>query len=110
MLAFESARTLAAKLRAREIRCRELLESCIARSEAYEKTVNAIVVRDLARARERARAADKALDRGEHWGPPQGGPMTIKESSIWQEPRPPSASRSSVPTWQLPMPSSSTGS
>jgi amidase len=80
MLAFESATTLAAKLRAREIGCSELLEYFIARGDAYGSAVNAIVVRDLDKARERAVAADQALARGQTWGPLHGIPMTIKES------------------------------
>jgi amidase len=80
MLAFESATTLAAKLRAREIGCGELLDYFIARGNTYGSDVNAIVVRDLDKARQRAVAADQALARGETWGPLHGVPMTIKES------------------------------
>jgi amidase len=80
MLAFDSATTLAAKLRAREISCAELLDYFIARDDKYGSEVNAIVVRDLDRARQRAAAADRALAQGETWGPLHGVPMTIKES------------------------------
>src|SRR5690349_546065 len=80
MLAFQSATALAAKLRAREITSRELLEYFIARGDRYGSAVNAIVVRDLDHARQRALAADQALARGETWGPLHGVPMTIKES------------------------------
>lgn len=80
MLAFESATTLAAKLRAREIGCTELLEYFIARGDKYGRAVNAIVVQDLDRARQRAAAADQALAKGATWGPLHGVPMTIKES------------------------------
>jgi len=80
MLAFESATTLAAKLRAREIGSVELLDYFIARGEKYGSAVNAIVVRDLDKARERAASADQAIARGEIWGPLHGVPMTIKES------------------------------
>src|SRR6185437_734078 len=80
MLAFESASVLAAKLRAREIGCAELLDYFIARGDTHGSAVNAIVVRDLDRARQRAAAADQALARGESWGPLHGVPMTIKES------------------------------
>jgi len=52
----------------------------LARVEKYDPAINAVVVRDLARARERARAADDALGRGEVWGPLHGIPITIKES------------------------------
>ncbi len=80
VLAFQSATALAAKLRSREIGCRELLEYFIARGDKYGAAVNAIVVRDLERARRRAVEADEALSRGEAWGPLHGVPMTIKES------------------------------
>ncbi len=48
--------------------------------EKYNPRLNAIVVTDLDSARKRARAADRALAKGEVWGPLHGLPMTIKES------------------------------
>lgn len=48
--------------------------------ERYNPKLNAIIHLDRERARERARAADAALARGEVWGPFHGVPMTIKES------------------------------
>jgi len=80
MLAFQSATALAAKLRAREVGCRELLEYFIARGDRFGSAVNAIVVHALDKARQRATAADVALARGEAWGALHGVPMTIKES------------------------------
>ena len=79
-LAFESATALSAKLRAREIGCLELLEHHLARVERHNPALNAIVVLDVERARERARAADAALARGELWGVLHGLPMTVKEA------------------------------
>ena len=78
--AFESAVTLLERLRDRRIGSRELLEYFIGRVERYDSAVNAIVVRDFERARERADAADRAMQRGEPLGPLHGLPMTIKES------------------------------
>src|SRR5215475_5812632 len=52
----------------------------VARVERYDATINAVVVRDVDRARKRARAADRALHKGESWGPFHGLPMTVKES------------------------------
>jgi len=78
--AFESATTLLGRLRARKIGSRELLEYFIKRIERHDARVNAVVVRDLERARERADQADRALKRGESLGPLHGLPMTIKES------------------------------
>jgi amidase len=51
----------------------------IARIEALDPRLNAVVVRDFARAREAANAADAALARGER-RPLLGIPMTVKES------------------------------
>lgn len=79
-LAFRSAVDLAGEIRAKRIGCRELLEHYLARVERYNPRINAIIVTDLARARQRADAADAALARGEIWGPLHGVPMTIKES------------------------------
>ncbi|MEJ1976434.1 MAG: amidase family protein [Acetobacteraceae bacterium] len=75
-LAFASAGTLAAKIRTREIGCLELLDFYIARVNQFDGALNAVVVRDFDRARERARA----LDDGEPTGPLHGVPMTVKES------------------------------
>src|SRR5262245_40264499 len=77
---FRSARRLAADLRSRKIGCLELLDLYLSRVEKYDGAINAIVVRDVERARRRARAADRALGKGEIWGPLHGVPMTIKES------------------------------
>ena len=79
-LAFWSAKRLAAHIRRRKIGCLELLEHHLTRVEQYNPALNAIVVADFERARKRAKAADRALARGESWGPLHGVPMTIKES------------------------------
>ena len=78
--AFQSATSLAADLRERRIGCLELLDHFIARVERFNPDLNAIVVFDFERARERAREADAALARGEVWGPLHGLPMTVKDS------------------------------
>ncbi len=77
---FRSAKQLAADIRRKKIGCLELLDLYLARVDKYDGALNAVVVRDVERARTRARAADRALGRGEVWGPLHGGPMTIKES------------------------------
>jgi Asp-tRNA(Asn)/Glu-tRNA(Gln) amidotransferase A subunit family amidase len=77
---FRSATQLAADIRKKKIGCLELLELYLARVEKYDPALNAIVVRDLDRARQRARAADRAVAKGHLWGPLHGVPMTIKES------------------------------
>ena len=77
---FRSARQLAADIRRKKIGCLELLDLYLARGEKHDPAINAIVVHDFARARQRARAADRAIARGKTWGPLHGVPMTIKES------------------------------
>ena len=77
---FASATELAAAIRDRRIGCVELLDFYLARVERHNPALNAIVVRQVDQARERARAADAALARGERWGPLHGLPMTVKES------------------------------
>jgi amidase len=78
--AFRSATALAATIRARQIGCRELLEHYVERVEQHNPALNAIIVGDFDRARQRPDAADAALARGESWGPLHGLPMTVKES------------------------------
>ena len=74
-----SATDLVAALAARRVSALELADEAIARIEARDGPINAVVVRDFARAREAARAADAALARGER-RPLLGLPMTVKES------------------------------
>lgn len=79
--AFLSARSLARLVRTRKIGCLELLEHFIARVERHDRKLNAVVVRDYAAARKRARAMDRRLARGDApTGPFLGVPMTVKES------------------------------
>lgn len=74
---FLPAARLAELVRTRQIGCLELLDHYIARIERLDKRINAIVVRDFDRARQRARTLDSATDRS---APLFGVPMTIKES------------------------------
>src|SRR5207302_2118033 len=78
--AFASATRLAGEIRDRRIGCLELLDFFLARAEQYNPVLNAIVAWQVEPARQRARAADAALARGEVWGPLHGIPMTVKES------------------------------
>ena len=78
--AFASATELANEIRDRHIGCVELLDFYLARAERHNPALNAIVVWQVDQARERARAADAALARGERWGPLHGISMTVKES------------------------------
>ncbi|HZP37099.1 MAG TPA: amidase [Methylomirabilota bacterium] len=76
---FAPATAMAAALRSGAVRAAELTEQHIRRIERHDRALNAVVVRDFTRARERAAAADHAHDRGER-RPLQGVPITLKES------------------------------
>jgi amidase len=79
-IAFRSATEHLAALASGSVSASELLEHYVSRVEAIDPRVNAVVVRDLERARARARALDEARSRGEAMGPLHGLPMTVKES------------------------------
>jgi amidase len=76
--AYRSATELRTALAAREVSAGELVDAAIARIEALDAKINAVVVRDFDRARAAARAADEALAKGEK-KPLLGLPMTVKE-------------------------------
>jgi amidase len=76
--AYRTATDLVEALAARQISARELLDRTIARIDALDSKINAVVVRDFDRARAAADAADAALARGER-RPLLGLPMTVKE-------------------------------
>src|SRR5262245_49547496 len=75
-----AAGDLAAAIRGREVSAREALEHFVDRIERLDGPVNAVVMWDLDRARESARAADDAVHRGDKLGPLHGVPMTIKDA------------------------------
>ena len=77
--AYRSAGQLVESLQQREVSALELTDLFIARIEALDGDLNAMPVRDFARAREAAKEADAALARGERQ-PLLGVPVTIKES------------------------------
>lgn len=74
-----TAGELAGALAARRVSAVELLDAAVARIEARDGPINAVVVRDFDRALSGAKAADAALARGER-GPLLGVPMTVKEA------------------------------
>lgn len=79
-IAFAPATRLAQLLRRGSIGSLELLRHLMARIEAYDGAVNAVVATDVPGAERRAEEADRALARGEVWGPLHGVPMTVKEA------------------------------
>ncbi|HRE00220.1 MAG TPA: amidase family protein, partial [Ilumatobacteraceae bacterium] len=58
----------------------ELLDAYLARVDALNPALNAIVVDDRERARKAAKAADRAVQAGKKLGPLHGVPMTVKEA------------------------------
>lgn len=74
-----SAGEIVEALATRKVGALELADAAIARIEARDGAINAVVVRDFERARSAARTADAALARGER-APLLGLPMTVKES------------------------------
>jgi len=76
--AYRSAVALLQALANRQTSSRELVDGAIARIDALDPKINAVVVRDFDRARAAADAADAALARGEQQ-PLLGLPMTVKE-------------------------------
>ena len=78
-LEYRTAEALAAALVARQLSAVELTNHAIARIEALDGRINAVVVRDFERARAAAVEADKALAAGER-RPLLGLPMTVKEA------------------------------
>lgn len=79
-LAFADAISLASKIKSKEISSVELLEHYLDRVERYNPDINAVILLQADKARERAKQADEALARGEDWGPLHGVAMTVKES------------------------------
>ena len=64
---------------AKKLSASELLESCIARIEAVDPAVNAMVTRDYEGARTAAKKADSAVIRGDALGALHGLPIGIKD-------------------------------
>ena len=77
-MAYRAAGELVEALVKRQVSSRELVDSSIARIEALDSKINAVVVRDFDRAHAAAAAADAALAKGER-RPLLGVPITIKE-------------------------------
>ncbi|MBD8893629.1 amidase [Roseibium litorale] len=73
--ALEARRLIARK----ELSATELAAACIARVEAVDHAVNALVARDFERLLEGARAADKRVTDGEDLGPLHGLPFGVKD-------------------------------
>ena len=79
-LIFASATEQAKAIRDRQISSEELVRACIKRIEEVNPKLNAVVQLAAEAALEQARAADKALARGEIKGPLHGVPFTLKDA------------------------------
>lgn len=75
-----SALQTAAAIRAGETTALAECDAAIARIEAGDGAINAVVVRDFDRAREQARGVDARIAAGDERGALLGVPMTVKES------------------------------
>ena len=75
-----TAVALRAAIGARTVSPVELLEACLARIEAVNPAVNAVVALDTERARQAAREAEQAVMAGTALGPLHGIPVAIKDT------------------------------
>ena len=78
-LAYASAKEIARLVRAREVSPVEIVEFFLARIEERNRALNAFVFVDTEGARDRARAAEKAVCSGENLGPLHGVPAALKD-------------------------------
>ena len=92
-LAYRSAADLLAAIADKKVSSSEVVDAAIARIEALDPKINAVVVRDFDRARAAAKTADEALAKGER-KPLLGLPMTVKEQyniaglpTTWGDPK-----------------------
>lgn len=74
-----SAAQIARRIAGREVSALEVVQAHIARIEAVNGRLNAVVVPRFDEARAEAAAADERLARGEPLGPLHGVPITVKE-------------------------------
>src|SRR5712664_4724029 len=77
---FSSTTQLAAAIRAGHVSATEVLEAHLAQIDKHNPALNAVITLDAEQAHERAREADKALARGQVWGPLHGVPFTLKDA------------------------------
>lgn len=77
-----SASELAARIRAGEISAQEAVEAHIARIEAVNPRINAVVFKLYDQAHAEARAADERRARGEPLPPLHGVPLTVKDQFL----------------------------
>jgi amidase/aspartyl-tRNA(Asn)/glutamyl-tRNA(Gln) amidotransferase subunit A len=75
----ESAATLARRIRRKEVSPVEVVDAAIARIEAHNPKINALVIVDYDGARREAEAAENAIMRGDTIGALHGVPIAMKD-------------------------------
>ncbi len=75
----ESAATLAARIRRKEVSPVEAVDSAIARIEAHNPKINALIIFGFGEARKAAKAAEAAIMRGDAVGALHGVPIAMKD-------------------------------
>jgi amidase/aspartyl-tRNA(Asn)/glutamyl-tRNA(Gln) amidotransferase subunit A len=75
----ESAAALAKKIRRKEVSPVEVVDTAIARIEAHNPKINALVIFGYDDARQAAKAAEAAIVRGDPLGPLHGVPIAMKD-------------------------------
>ncbi|OYY03842.1 MAG: hypothetical protein B7Y73_05815 [Acidocella sp. 35-58-6] len=78
--AFATARRIASLIKAGKLSALEVTDFYIARIEAFDDALNAVVVRDFDRARAQAKLLDRNRKKHSKLPPLYGVPMTVKES------------------------------
>jgi amidase len=75
----ESATSLAGRIRRREISPVEVMDAAIARIEAHNRKINALIILHLDQARDEAKKAEAAVMRGDELGVLHGVPVAMKD-------------------------------
>jgi amidase/aspartyl-tRNA(Asn)/glutamyl-tRNA(Gln) amidotransferase subunit A len=75
----ESAATLAGRIRRKEVSPVEVVDAAIARIEAHNPKINALIIFDYDGARREAKAAENAIMRGDAIGALHGVPIAMKD-------------------------------
>jgi len=79
-LLFPSAKRIAALIKAKKVSALEVTQAYIARIEAVNPKLNAVVMPCFERALAKEKFADETLAKGKYFGPLHGVPCTIKDS------------------------------
>ena len=79
-IAFSSTTELAAAIRRGAVSATDVLDAQLAQIDKHNPALNAVITLDADGARKQARAADKAVKRGEPLGPLHGVPFTLKDA------------------------------